>query len=68
MLLGLRLIDGVSIQKFKMKFGENPIYIFKNELNKLTQEELIQITDDNIKLTNKGLDLANLVWGEFVEK
>ena len=66
MLLGLRKIEGVSIQKFKNKFGENPIFLFKNELNKLVEENLIKIDGDNIKLTNKGLDLANLVWEEFV--
>ena len=66
MLLGLRKIKGVSIQKFKNKFGQNPIFIFKNELSKLVKENLIIIDGDNIKLTNKGLDLANLVWEEFV--
>ena len=66
MLLGLRKIEGISIQKFKEKFAENPIFIFRNELNKLVEEELIIIENDNIKLTNKGLDLANLVWEEFV--
>lgn len=66
MLLGLRKIEGVSIQSFKNKFGESPIFIFKQELNKLIKEELIQIDSDKIKLTNKGLDLANLVWEEFV--
>ena len=66
MLLGLRKIDGVSIQKFKNKFGENPIFLFKNELNKLVEENLITIDGDSIKLTNKGLDLANIVWKEFV--
>ena len=66
MLLGLRKIDGVSIQKFKNKFGENPIFLFKNELNKLVEENLITIDGDKIKLTNKGLDLANIVWEEFV--
>lgn len=66
MLLGLRKIEGVSIKKFKNKFGENPIFIFRNELNKLSKEKLIQINEDKIKLTNKGLDLANLVWEEFV--
>ena len=66
MLLGLRKIDGVSIRKFKEKFGENPIFIFRNELNKLVGKGLIIIQEDNIKLTNKGLDLANLVWEEFV--
>ena len=28
--------------------------------------ELIIVDDDNIRLTNKGIDLANLVWEEFV--
>lgn len=66
MMLGLRKIKGVSIQEFKNRFGENPIYIYKNELNKLVEEKLLEIDGDIIRLTNKGLDLANLVWEEFV--
>lgn len=66
MLLGLRKIEGVKISKFKEKFTENPIYLFKDELSKLVEQELIEIDLDNIKLTEKGLDLANLVWEEFV--
>lgn len=66
MILGLRKIEGVSIQKFKQKFGENPIFIFKDELNKLSKNKLIQVDGDKIALTKKGLDLANLVWEEFI--
>ena len=66
MLLGLRKIEGVSIQSFKNKFGENPIFLFRNELSKLVEEDLIIVDGDNIKLTKKGLDLANIVWQEFV--
>ena len=66
MILGLRKIDGIHIKDFKNKFEGNPIYIFRKELNKLVNEELIEIDGDNIRLTNKGLDLANLVWEEFV--
>ena len=66
MLLGLRKIDGVSIKCFKEKFGENPIYLFRNELAKLVNENLLKIDGDFIKLTNKGIDLANLVWEEFI--
>ena len=66
MLLGLRQIDGVKISQFKEKFGDNPIYLFRNELKKLVDENLISVDEDNIKLTNKGIDLANLVWEEFV--
>lgn len=66
MLLGLRKIQGIQIQKFKSKFGENPIYLYHKELDKLVNEKLLEIDGDNIKLTSKGLDLANLVWEEFV--
>ena len=66
MLLGLRKIDGIKISKFKNKFGTNPIMEYKNQLNKLVQEELIEIDLDEIRLTPKGVDFANIVWEEFV--
>ena len=66
MMLGFRKIEGISISKFKEKFVDNPIYLYRESLNKLVKEGLIEITLDNIKLTNKGLDLANLVFEEFV--
>lgn len=66
MILGLRMLDGVKISEFKQKFVENPIYLFRKELEKLVDEKLIEIDLDNIKLTRKGLDLANIVWEEFI--
>lgn len=66
MLLGLRKIDGIKISEFKNLFGDNPIYLYRNELDKLSKQGLIKVEDDIIKLTNKGIDLANLVWEEFV--
>lgn len=66
MMLELRKIQGIRIQDFKNKFGENPIYLYRKELEKLVNEELLEIDGDIIKLTNKGIDLANLVWEEFV--
>ncbi len=66
MLLGLRKIEGVSIQKFKEKFVENPIFLFREEIEKLVEQQLIVVDGDWIRLTNKGMDVANLVWEEFV--
>lgn len=66
MILGLRKIDGISIQQFEIKFNENPIIIYKKELQKLHEEKLLIIDGDIIKLSNKGLDFANIVWEEFV--
>ena len=66
MLLGLRKIEGVSIESFKKKFNKNPLYIFKEELKELEKQQLIKIIGDDIRLTDRGIDLANLVWEEFV--
>ena len=66
MILGLRKLEGVYISEFELKFNENPIYLFRNELNKLVNLELIEIDLNNIRLTDKGLDLANLVFEEFI--
>ena len=66
MLLGLRKIEGVAISDFKNKFIENPIYLYRETLNKLVTQGLIEVDIDSIKLTNRGIDLANLVWEEFV--
>ena len=66
MLLELRKIEGVQISKFKEKYIDNPIFLYRKELEKLVEEKLVAIDGDYIRLTNKGLDLANLVWEEFV--
>lgn len=66
MMLGFRKIKGVDIAKFKEKFVENPIFLYRDILDKLVKQGLIEIDINNIKLTNKGLDLANLVFEEFV--
>ena len=63
---GLRKIDGVQISEFKEKFVVNPIYEYREKLEKLVNQDLIEIDLDNIRLTNRGIDLANLVWREFI--
>lgn len=66
MLLGLRKLEGVNISAFKAKYIENPLYKYRTQLEKLVKYNLIEINGNYIRLTNKGLDFANLVWEEFV--
>jgi len=66
MLLGLRKIQGISIQEFKSQFVANPIYLYHEQLERLTNNQLVEIDGNRIKLTKKGVDLANIVWEEFV--
>ena len=65
MVLGLRMIDGVDISKFIERFKENPLELYSDSLKKLLKDNMITI-GDRIKLTDKGLDLANIVWEEFI--
>ena len=65
-LLGLRKINGVNLNEFEHKFNENPIFIYKDTFEKLLDEDLIVFDINYVKLSKKGLDLANQVWEEFV--
>ena len=67
MLLGLRTIEGISIKEFKEKFNTNPFMLYFESLDKLLKDDLIKLEDQKIFLTAKGIDLANIVWEEFID-
>lgn len=74
MMLGLRLIDGINIKEVNEKFGIDVLERYKESLSKLINLGLIELQHSDrdfgakgyIVLTAKGLDLANVVWEEFV--
>ena len=66
-ILGLRMSNGVSLDKFERKFQENLSDIYWNSIIKLIQDNLVVIDDNRyLKLTKKGLDYANIVWEAFL--
>ncbi len=65
-ILKLRLINGLNISEANKKFNVDIEKIFEKEIQKMCSYGLLEIMDGNIKLTEKGLDLANVVWEEFV--
>ena len=64
-MLGLRLIKGVSLTKYKEEFGIDPLDKFKG-INKLIDSGLLMIENDYLHLTKRGRDLGNIVFEEFV--
>lgn len=66
-ILGLRTKDGVGYKKFKTRFGVNLNDIFFKQVNKLVNLALLEKGDCKIKLTKKGIFLANIVFREFVD-
>lgn len=66
MFLGLRMMEGISIQAFKKRFNQSPFDIYKNTFQQLRRKKLIFWDDHQIRLTEKGIDLANLVFQEML--
>lgn len=65
-ILKLRLSKGVEISEFKQRFGTDIFDIFNTEFNSLKKDNLVNITSKNISLTNRGEEVANIVWEMFV--
>lgn len=66
MILGLRKIKGVELNEFENIFGISIKEKFSSEMKKLLEKGLIDINEYSIYLTDKGIDLANIVWTEFI--
>ena len=66
MFLGLRLLKGVSDQEFVYRFGVSMLEVYKAQIDKLNKAGLVRLDGETVKLTSKGLDLANIVFMEFV--
>jgi len=65
-MLGLRLLKGISIHQFERRFQVSFISLFKNIIHSLKEKELILIEDDRLRLSPKGLFLADSVILEFI--
>lgn len=65
-ILRLRLNEGVNIAKFKKRFGVSIYEIFKDEIEKLLEEGLIVSKNDCLLLSERGKEVANIVWEEFI--
>jgi len=66
MLLGLRMMDGVSRPTFRERFGIDPADRFAPAVRKLTDRGLLDVDDHCIRLTRRGLLLADTVQAEFI--
>ena len=66
MILGLRKLNGVSKIDIKEKLGYDILEVYSSQITKLLRLGLLIQEDDIIRLTDKGLDLANQVFVEFI--
>lgn len=65
-ILGLRMIAGFALDDFEKIFQKRFEDVYEKQYKKLLKYKLIEKQNNRIKLSNKGMDLANVVWEEFV--
>lgn len=66
MFLGLRMTKGVSRRDFESCFGLPIEAIYKDVLDGLKQDGLLQVSQGMISLTDQGMDVANYVMSKFL--
>ena len=65
MFLGLRMMEGVSIEKFCSRFGKAPVEFYPR-IRDWIEADLLQKKQGYLKLTSKGLLVANSLFVEFM--
>ncbi|WP_433939016.1 radical SAM family heme chaperone HemW [Paenibacillus lautus] len=66
LMVGLRVLDGVSRSRFREQFGISMEEVFAGPLNKMVGAGLLDATEDGYKLSSKGILFGNDVFGEFI--
>ncbi len=67
MILGLRLMQGVSLQEFTEKFGVPMREVYEPAIRKYTAQGLLEICDGRLRLTGDGVSVSNVVMADFLQ-
>ena len=66
MILGLRMVKGVSISEFERRFGKTLQDEYGEIIERFTELELLETEGGFLRLTKRGLDISNSVMCEFM--
>ena len=66
MFLGLRMTEGISKQEFFDTFGQDFDFTYGETVYELKAKGLLETKDDRIFLTDRGIDVSNMVLAEFL--
>ena len=65
--LGLRMNEGINFEDFLKKYNFDFKKEYKNEISKLKKSDLIHVDDKSMALTQKGREISNSVFIEFIK-
>lgn len=66
MMLGLRLVGGVDVREFAWRFGRTVDDVYGDTLARLSDWGTVTLEGDKLRLTRRGILLANRVLAEFL--
>lgn len=66
MFMGLRLMEGIEKKRFFNRFKKDINDIYGKEINRLLKENLIEQNEEKIWLTQRGIDVSNVVFERFI--
>ena len=66
MFLGLRMTRGVSMSRFKELFDKDIYDVYENVIDKYVSMNLLNEENDILRLTDKGIDVSNIVLADFL--
>ena len=67
MFLGLRTARGVSREEFKERFGESFPGTYEKKLLDYCRQGFMEKENDRIRLTDKGIDVSNVIMADFLQ-
>lgn len=66
MFMGLRKINGISIENFKKRFNSSVFSIYGDIIKKYKSRGVIIEEEDRIFLSPKGIEISNSIMSEFI--
>ena len=62
LVFGMRRLDGIDREKFRVATGLDVTEVAGENLNWLVEEGLLELTEQNVRLTRKGLLVSDSIW------
>lgn len=65
--MGLRMVEGISINEFKKKFNKDIYEVYGDVIQKNIKRELLICNSENLYLSSKGVEISNYVMSDFIQ-
>ena len=67
MFMGLRMARGIEKEEFKRRFNVSLESVYKNEIEELKGQMLLEEKNGFLFLTDQGIDISNYVFEKFIK-